>query len=50
MTRLISLVAAMAEKMGVEAGKDPEIEELAKDVAPEKVLDELAAREERRRD
>jgi len=49
-TRLISLVAAVAEKLGVEQSKDPELEDLAQDVMPEKVLDELAAREERRGD
>jgi uncharacterized membrane protein len=47
-TRLISLVAAVAEKLGIEQSKDPELEDLAQDVMPEKVLDELAAREGRR--
>ena len=42
-TRLISLVTAMAQKMGVEAADDPELAELAQDVAPERVLDEMEA-------
>jgi uncharacterized membrane protein len=45
-TRLIGLVAAMAAKLGVEEGRDPEIAHLAEDVAPEEVLDELDAREQ----
>ena len=40
-TRLISLVQAMAAKMGLEEALDPELEELARDVAPERVLDEM---------
>ena len=40
-TRLISLVRAMAAKMGLEEALDPELEELARDVAPERVLDEM---------
>jgi uncharacterized membrane protein len=40
-TRLITLVQAMAEKMGVAEAHDPELGELAKDVAPERVLDAM---------
>ena len=40
-TRLITLVTAIAEKMGVEASRDPELSELAQDVAPEKVLEKM---------
>ena len=40
-TRLIELVQVMARKMGVEEAHDPELRELARDVAPEKVLDEM---------
>ena len=40
-TRLVSLVSAMAEKMGIDAAADPELAELAQDVAPERVLDEM---------
>jgi uncharacterized membrane protein len=39
MTRLITLVKAIAEKLDIEASKDPELPELQQDVAPERVLD-----------
>jgi uncharacterized membrane protein len=42
-THLISLVTQMARKMGIEQAGDPELAELAQDVAPEKVLDEMEA-------
>ncbi len=42
-TRLISLVTVMAQKMGIEEADDPELSELAQDVAPERVLDEMEA-------
>lgn len=41
-TRLISLTRAMARRLGVEEGGDPELPELERDVAPEVVLQELA--------
>ena len=41
LTRLISLVDAMAKKMGVEAVPPAEIEEIKEDVSPEAVLDGL---------
>jgi uncharacterized membrane protein len=44
-TRLITLVTAMAEQMGVEAAQDPELAELAQDVAPEKVMEKMEAQE-----
>jgi uncharacterized membrane protein len=40
-TRLISLVKAIAKEMGVEEGEDPELSELERDVSPEAVLKEL---------
>ena len=41
-TRLISLVTAIAERMGIEAGSEhPELAELKKDVDPEKVLEKI---------
>jgi uncharacterized membrane protein len=40
-TRLITLVTAMAERMGVEAAQDPELAELSQDVAPEKVMEKM---------
>jgi uncharacterized membrane protein len=44
-TRLITLVKAMADRMGVEESRDPELTELERDVAPERVLDEMEAGE-----
>ena len=40
-TKIAELVAAIAERVGVEAARDPEIEEITRDVAPEVVLDEI---------
>jgi uncharacterized membrane protein len=40
-THLIQLVTAMSARMGLEESRDPELEELARDVAPEKVLDAM---------
>jgi hypothetical protein len=41
--RLITLVTAMAERMGIHMAEDPELVKLAKGIAPEKVLDSLEA-------
>ena len=41
LTRLISLVKSIAEKLEVPASRNPELHELEEDVAPEKVLDAL---------
>ncbi len=38
-THLITLVKAIAQRIGVEVGEDGELAELEKDVAPERVLD-----------
>lgn len=43
-TRVLTLVDAIADHLGLEVGNDPEIEELKKDVAPEHVLMELDER------
>jgi uncharacterized membrane protein len=40
-TRLITLVTAMAQQMKIKEAHDPEIEELSQDVRPEKVLDTM---------
>jgi uncharacterized membrane protein len=40
-TRLIQIVSLMAERMGVEEARDPELGELKQDVHPGRVLDEL---------
>jgi len=42
-TQLVALVTEMAKRMGIEQAHDPELKELAQDVAPEKVLDEMEA-------
>jgi len=46
-TRLITLVTAMAERMGLEVARNPELAELSQDVAPEKVMEEMEAQERR---
>src|SRR4028118_1433372 len=49
-TRLVTLVAAMAKKMDIADAHDAEIEELGKDVYPEKVMetmDRVTAQNER---
>jgi uncharacterized membrane protein len=40
-TRIITLLTAIGQRLGVEESHDPELEELAKDVQPEKVLDRM---------
>jgi uncharacterized membrane protein len=40
-TRLITLVKAVADKLQVEASKDPELAELQRDVAPEKLIEAM---------
>jgi uncharacterized membrane protein len=40
-TRLITLTAAIADKLGIVESKDPSLQELERDVAPEAVLDTL---------
>lgn len=42
-TRLITLATAMAEQMGLEVARDPELVELSQDVAPEKVMEKMDA-------
>jgi uncharacterized membrane protein len=42
-TKLVTLVSAMAERMGVRTEVDHELPEITKDVAPEAVLDEIEA-------
>jgi uncharacterized membrane protein len=44
-TRMLSLVQQMAEKMGIQEAADPELDELARDVHPEKVLDKIESNE-----
>jgi uncharacterized membrane protein len=46
-TRLITVVTAMANRMGIEESHDPELSELAQDVRPERVLEEMEENERR---
>jgi uncharacterized membrane protein len=46
-TRLITLVKEIAEKLDVEGWQHPELPELQKDVAPERVLDALEENQRR---
>lgn len=43
-TRMLRLVDAIAEKMGIEEAWDPELDELKATTSPEQVMDEIAAR------
>jgi uncharacterized membrane protein len=47
-TKLATLVAGIADKLGVRTEADAEIGEIERDVAPEAVLDEIEATEPRR--
>jgi uncharacterized membrane protein len=47
-TQLIRLVAAIAKRMGLEEATRPELGELKRDVAPEKVLHEIERAEDER--
>jgi uncharacterized membrane protein len=46
-TRLITLVSAIAERVGIEAARDKELPELKQDVHPEQVLEKIEETEER---
>jgi uncharacterized membrane protein len=43
-TRLVTLVDAIADRMGIDEGQDPEMDELKKDIEPELVLEEIERR------
>ena len=47
LTKLTEVVSAIAARLDVQPPSHPEIEEVKKDVAPEAVLDELEAKQER---
>jgi uncharacterized membrane protein len=40
-TRVITMLAEVSERLGIEVKQDPELAELAQDVVPERVLDSL---------
>jgi uncharacterized membrane protein len=44
-TRLITLVIAIAERMNIEMPDEPELAELSEDVSPEKVLDTIESKQ-----
>jgi uncharacterized membrane protein len=44
-TRLITLLTAVGERMGIDAAQDPELAELSRDVMPEKVMEKMEAHE-----
>jgi uncharacterized membrane protein len=44
-TRLVTLVSGIADRMGIKIEADGELEEITQDVAPEAVLDEIEATE-----
>ena len=46
-TRLVTLVSGIADRLGVRTEIDAELDEIERDVAPEAVLDEIEAREPR---
>jgi uncharacterized membrane protein len=46
-TRLVTLVSGIADRMGVRTEADAELDEITQDVAPEAVLDEIEATEPR---
>jgi uncharacterized membrane protein len=45
-SRVITLVAAIADRMGIEEARDPELEELKEDVTPERVIQRIEEHEE----
>jgi len=44
-TRLITLVTAVVERLDLDAARNPELAELSQDVAPEKVMEKMESRE-----
>jgi uncharacterized membrane protein len=44
-TRLITLVTAVAERLELDAARNPELAELSQDVAPERVMEKMEAHE-----
>jgi uncharacterized membrane protein len=46
-TRLITLVTAIAERLELDAARNPELAELSQDVAPERVMEKMEADERR---
>lgn len=49
MTRMLTLVGAIADHLGLDCAKDPELAELKRNVAPEAVVKELQQRKQERK-
>jgi uncharacterized membrane protein len=49
-TRLITITRAMAKAMNIEEGREPELEDLARDIAPEQLLQTMDEQERRVRE
>jgi uncharacterized membrane protein len=49
-TRLVVLVQAIAKKMDIPQAQDPELQELGRDVQPEKVLDTMEQHQQQNKD
>jgi uncharacterized membrane protein len=47
LTKLSGLVVEIAKRLDIRAGADPELQDVQQDVAPEAVLDEIEARQQR---
>ena len=47
LTKLSELVVAIAERLDIKAGANPELREVQQDVAPEAVLDEIEAQQQK---
>ena len=45
-SRVITLLAAVADRLGVAEARDPELEELERDVTPERVMERIEEHEE----
>jgi uncharacterized membrane protein len=45
LTKLAETLSAIAERLGIQAGADPELAEVKKDIAPEAVLDAIQAQQ-----
>lgn len=43
LTRVSTLVLEMAERMGIQTARDPELADLKRDLAPEKVIERIEA-------
>jgi uncharacterized membrane protein len=48
-TRILTLVDAIAERLGIEEAEDPAMEELERNVSPDVILDEMGRREQEQR-